>query len=1093
MVIFIRNWDSIMLRTRLLFTTLIFLVLSLPVTSLAADHPLAGIPLRNIGPALTSGRVSDFAFVPGKPQSFYVSMASGSLWKTENNGITWKALFEKENSFAIGVVELDPSNPNIVWVGSGENNAQRSVGYGDGVYKSVDGGKSWKHMGLKNSGHISMIRFHPGDSNTVYVAAQGPLWSSGGDRGLYRSTDGGKNWQRILDIDENTGVNEFVISASDPDVIVASSYQRRRHVWTLINGGPGSAIHKTTDGGVSWQKLKGDLPDGDLGRIGLAAAPSAPNMIYAIIEADKKDKGVYRSTDFGESWDKRSDHMTSSPQYYNELYVDPQDPERVYSVDTFTQVSADGGKSWGKISFKNRHVDDHALWIDPGNSDHLFIGGDGGVYESWDRGQLWRHVRNLPATQFYRATPDNDAPFYNVCAGTQDNFTLCGPSRNTKTDGITNADWSVAQFGDGFKAQIDPTDANIIYAQAQYGSLGRFDRITGESLQITPMPGADENNYNWNWSSPLIISPHNHQRLYYGAERLFRSDDRGESWVAVSGDLSRDIDRNKLDVMGRVWSVDAIAKNVSTSTYGALIAVDESPLVEGLIYAGTDDGLIHVTSNGGDNWSTVDSFRDVPDMSLIEDLIASFHNADVAYAVIDNHKRGDYKPYVLKTENQGRNWELISNNLPERGSAHTIIEDHVDPNLLFVGTEFGLFFSNNGGESWNKLTSLPTIAVRDLEIQRREGDLVVGTFGRGIYILDDYSPLRSSESTLAAGPSLFGVRDPWLYIPDSRRGWGGKGDWGVGRYTADNPPYGAVFAYYLPEDLQSMKDKRRKAEKTRAKEGGDNPYPSWDQLRREDREEAPSITLTVRDASGNVLQRLDAPAGKGFHRIAWNMRYPAPDPVDLTPETEFAPWMSPPQGPMALPGKYTVTVSRRVEGKLVEIASAQSFTLKPLYEGGLVTDDRQALLDFEMQSNDLYRAVMGANKARGEIQDRIDHLMKAVSDTPSSNEAQAQSLRALNIRMQDLKVRFSGDSTISGRAEAVPMSITGRINRVVGGHWDSQSAVTGNYRDSYAIADMQFREALVELKGIATDLAKVEAELQAEGAPWTPGRIPNWP
>jgi hypothetical protein len=544
--------------------------------------------------------------------------------------------------------------------------------------------------------------------------------------------------------------------------------------------------------------------------------------------------------------------------------------------------------------------------------------------------------------------------------------------------------------------------------------------------------------------------------------------------------------------MGRVWSVDSIAKNVSTSTYGALIAVDESPLVEGLIYAGTDDGLIHVTSDGGSNWSKVDSFRDVPDMSLIEDIITSFHDADVAYAVIDNHKRGDYRPYVLKTENRGRSWSLISNNLPERGSAHTIIEDHVDPNLLFVGTEFGVFFSNNGGESWNELTSLPTIAVRDLEIQRREGDLVVGTFGRGVYILDDYSPLRASSDELKQ-PTLFSVRDAWLYIPDSRRGWGGKGDFGVGRYTADNPPYGAVFAYYLPEDLQSLKDKRRKDEQERAKKGEDNPYPSWDQLRREDREEAPSITLTVRDASGDVMQRIAAPAGKGFHRVAWNMRYPAPDPVNLKPETDLAPWMSPPQGPLALPGTYSVSMSKRVGGELVDIASPQPFTLKPLFEGGLVTADRQELLDFQMQSNDLYRAISGANKARGEIQGRIDHLMKALQDTPASSEQQAQTLRVLNARMQDLKVKFSGDSTISSRAEKVPMSLTSRINSIVGGHWDSQSAPTGNYRDSYEIAEQQFSEALAELQTIAADLAEFEAAVQAEGAPWTPGRIPDWP
>lgn len=1081
-----------MMHARLVFTILIITAFSSPALTLAEEHPLSGIPLRSIGPALTSGRVSDFAFTPGQHEKFYVSMASGNLWKTENNGITWKALFENENSFAIGVVELDPSNPNIVWIGTGENNAQRSVGYGDGVYKSVDAGKTWRNMGLKNSGHISMIRFHPADSNTVYVAAQGPLWNPGGDRGLYRSTDGGETWKRILDIDENTGINEFVINPANPDEIVASSYQRRRHVWTLINGGPGSGVHKSVDGGISWRKVENGLPGGDLGRIGLASAPSQPSMIYAIIEANDEDKGVYRSTDFGESWEKRSDYMTTSPQYYNELYVDPADPERVYSMSTFTHVSIDGGENWEKISFKNRHVDDHALWIDPNNSSHMYIGGDGGVYETWDRGELWRHVRNLPVTQFYRSTPDNDFPFYNVCAGTQDNFTLCGPSRNTKTDGITNADWTIAQFGDGFKAQIDPTNADIIYAQAQYGALARFDRVTGERVQIKPMPGADENDYNWNWNAPLIISPHDSNRLYYGAERLFRSDDRGENWKPVSGDLSRKIDRNTLEVMGRVWSVDAIAKNVSTSTYGALIAVDESPLVEGLIYAGTDDGLIHVTSDGGEKWSSVDSFRDVPDMSLIEDIIASHHDADVAYATIDNHKRGDYKPYVLKTENRGRNWSLISNNLPERGSAHTIIEDHIDPDLLFVGTEFGLFFSNDGGQNWNELTGLPTIAVRDLEIQRREGDLVVGTFGRGIYILDDYSPLRSGSDSLSK-PTLFDVRDAWLFNPDGRRGWGGKGDFGVGRYTADNPPYGAVFAYYLPEDLQSMKDKRREIEKERAKKGEDNPYPSWEQLRREDREEAPSITLTVRDEAGNVIQRLSAPAGKGFHRVAWNMRYPAPDPVELKPKTDLAPWESPSQGPMALPGNYSVSMSKRVKGELVEIASAQTFALKPLYEGGLVTDNRQALLDFQMQSNDLYRAITGANEARSEIQSRIDHLLKAVEVTPASDETRAQALRSLNSRMQDLKVRFSGDTTISSRAEAVPMSLNSRINSIVGGHWDSQSAVTGNYRDSLAIADQQFRQALTELKAIAADLAKVEAELEAEGAPWTPGRIPDWP
>ena len=1084
-----------MLRTKLLGTSLLSLFLfssCLPGAVASDGHPLAGIPLRSIGPALTSGRVSDFAFHPDKWQVHYVAFASGNLWKTVNNGITWTPLFEDEGSYSIGVVELDPSNPSTVWVGTGENNSQRSVAFGDGVYKSLDGGNSWKNVGLKESGHISMIRIDPDDGNTVWVAAQGPLWSPGGDRGLYKTTDGGENWSKILDIDENTGINEFVMNPSNPDEIVASSYQRRRHVWTLINGGPGSGVHKTMDGGKTWRKIDGGLPAGDLGRIGLASAPTEPSTVYAIVEADEKDQGVYRSTDFGESWEKRSDHMTSSPQYYNELYVDPNDADVVYSVDTFTHRSEDGGKTWNRISFKNKHVDDHALWIDPDDSSHFYIGGDGGVYETWDRGETWRHVTNLPATQFYRGTPDNDAPFYNVCGGTQDNFTLCGPSRTTFTDGISNADWWIAQFGDGFKAQIDPTDANVVYAQYQYGGLARFDRVTGERLAITPQPGADENNYKWNWNAPLIISPHDSSRLYYGSERLFRSDDRGESWVAVSGDLSRQIDRNQLEVMGRVWSVDAIAKNMSTSMYGSMIALDESPLTEGLLYVGTDDGLIQVSEDGGQNWRREDSFKGVPDMSLVEDIIASQHDANVAYATFDNHKRGDHKPYLMRTQDRGISWELMVDGLPDRGTVHTIIEDHVDPNLLFAGTEFGLFFSNDGARSWQELTGLPTVSVRDLEIQRREGDLVVTTFGRGFYILDDYAPLRTADSDLESGATMFPTRDSWLYNPDSRRGWGGKGDWGTGRYVADNPPYGAVFSYYLAEDLQSLKDQRREAEKERAKDGEDNPYPSWEQLRREDREEAPSVTMIIRDASGNVVRRISGPAGKGFHRVAWDMRYPAPDPVELNPDSDRPPWASPPQGPMVLPGTYSVTLTKRVGGELEEIAGPREFELKALFSGGLVADDRADVLQFEMETAQLYRAVMGANRAAGEIESRIEHLMKAVEDTPSASVQQAASVRALNARMQELQVRLSGDRSLSGRAEPTPLSLTGRIRTIAGGSWDSQSAVTGNYRTSYEIAAKQFPPILAELKAISTDLVSLETELEAEGAPWTPARLPDW-
>ncbi|MEM7280646.1 MAG: glycosyl hydrolase, partial [Pseudomonadota bacterium] len=701
---------------------LVLIFSSAPVTA-DDKHPLAQLPLRTIGPAITSGRISDFAFHPQKKHVFYAAVASGGLWKTENNGTTWKPLFDGEGSYALGVVELAPSDVNTVWVGSGENNSQRSVGFGDGVYKSVDGGVTWKNMGLKDSGHISQIWIHPENADVVLVAAQGPLWNSGGDRGLYKTTDGGSSWTAILTVDENTGVNEFVVDPRNHDRILASTYQRRRHVWTLINGGPESGVHYTTDGGANWMKISAGLPKDNMGRIGLAGVPTDPDRVYAIIEANDEEQGVYHSSDFGLNWKKRSSHMTTSPQYYNELVIDPKNPDRVYSLDTFTHISNDGGKSFSPLGVEHRHVDDHALWINPDDTAHLIIGGDGGIYESHDTGANWRFMGNLPIAQFYRVQPDYVEPFYNVCGGTQDNNSLCAPSRTTLRHGITNADWNLILFGDGYEPQFDPEDPNIVYTQYQYGGLARYDRQTGERLFIVPHPESGQNQPKWNWNTPLIVSPHDSKRIYYAAEALYRSDDRGDNWRVVSPDLTRQLDRNALDVMGRVWSVDTIAKNNSTSIYGAAIALSESTLEEGLIYVGTDDGVMNVTEDDGDTWRRVESFSGVPDMSLIEDVVASLHDSNVAYATIDNHKRGDHKPYVLRSDNRGRSWRLISGDLPERGTAHTIVEDHVDPNLLFVGTEFGVFFTQDRGESWHQLkNNFPTISVRDIEIQRREGD-----------------------------------------------------------------------------------------------------------------------------------------------------------------------------------------------------------------------------------------------------------------------------------------------------------------------------------------------------------------------------------
>jgi len=1055
-------------------------------------NPLANIPLRPIGPAITSGRISDFAFYPGGDHEFLVGVASGNLWKTDNAGITWTPLFDGEGSFAIGVVELDPNDSKTIWVGTGENNAQRSVAYGDGVYKSIDGGATWKNVGLKNSGHISQIWINPDDSDDVLVASQGPLWSDGGDRGLYRTRDGGSTWERILDIDEHTGVNEFVVDPRNHDVIVASSYQRRRHVWVLINGGPGSAIHKTMDGGKTWEKVSAGLPSDHMGRIGLAGAPSDPDMIYAIIEANDEEKGVYRSTDFGGNWSKRSSYMSTSPQYYNELVVDPHNSERVYSLSTFTHKSEDGGVTFAPISNEWRHVDDHALWIDPNNTRHLYIGGDGGIYETWDRGDTWRHVRNLSIAQFYRIQPDNDEPFYNVCGGTQDNNSLCAPSRTTVIHGVTNSDWKFVLGGDGYEPQIDPTDPNIIYPQYQYGGLARYDRRTQERVYITPQPASGEDRYKWNWNTPLIISPHSSTRLYYAAEYLFRSDDRGDSWEKISPDLTQQLDRNQLDVMGRVWGIDTIAKNDSTSIYGSAIMISESPLREGLIYVSTDDGVINITEDGGDNWRRIEKFSGVPDMSYIDDVLASSHDTNVAYAVFDNHKRGDYKPYVMKTENGGRSWKSIVGNLPGRGSAHSIVEDHVDPDLLFLGTEFGLFVTQDGGANWTQLkNNFPTIAVRDIEIQQRENDLVVGTFGRGIYILDDYSALRTKQSALES-QQLFPVRDPWLYIEGDL--WDGreKGSMGAAFFNTPNPPFGAVFTYYLEDGVKSRKAARREKEIEIEKEGGDTPYPAWDAVRAEDREVSPAVYVMVRDADGTLVRQVAGETAKGLHRSAWDLRLPAPDPINLEDQGERPYWEQPPVGPLALPGEYTARLAVEKDGVVSEVGAAQSFTVKALDASPEITSDRRALQAFQLKAANLQRAVAGASNAIEELNNRIAYVRAAIVQTPAAGDDDRSKLQDIAGRLADVNVSINGNATIAGRNEPVAMSVSERAGRIYGILVYSQSPVGGLFEESYEIAATEFRSALASLRSVERDLSALEGELDVKGAPWTPGRIPDW-
>ncbi len=1053
-----------------------------------------GLALRGIGPAFNSGRVADIAVDPADHATWYVAVASGGVWKTVNTGITWEAVFDTAGSYSIGCVTIDPNDPLTVWVGTGENNSQRSVGYGDGVYKSVDGGRGWKRMGLVESEHIGRILVDPRDSDVVFVAAQGPLWRDGGDRGLYRTLDGGETWDCVLEISPVTGVSDVVMDPRNPDVMYASAYQRQRHVWALIDGGPESGIYKTTDGGETWTQLTNGLPSGDVGRIGLALAPTEPDWIYAIVEAAEDKGGFFRSTDAGGNWEKRSDYVSGSPQYYQELYVDPRDPTRVYSMDTIMQVTEDGGKTFSRMPREFKHVDNHALWIDPEDTDHLVAGCDGGVYETFDRGENWGFKANLPVTQFYKIEVDNGKPFYNVYGGTQDNNTLGGPSRTNTIHGIVNSDWYVTVGGDGFQSRIDPDNPDIVYSQWQYGGLIRFDRKSGEEVDIRPQHEPNEAPDRWNWDAPLVLSPHAPTRLYFGSQRVYRSDDRGNSWTQISGDLTRHLDRNKLKIMGRVWSVDAVAKNRSTSFYGTLVALDESPLAEGLIYAGSDDGLIQVTEDGGATWRKDEDFPGVPELSYVSRITASLHDAGTVYASFDNHKMGDFKPYLLKSTNRGRSWKSIAGDLPERGTVYSVVEDHVNPDLLFAGTEFGVFFTTDGGKHWVQLEGgIPVIAVRDLAIQRRENDLVVGTFGRGFYILDDYSALRGvNEDLLDADAVLFGVKDPWMYIP--ARPWGGskKGSQGQAFFAAPNPPFGAVFTYYLAEDIRTRREARREREKDLEKEDKDVFYPPWDSLRVEAREEAPTILLTVTDADGQVVSRVEGPVKKGFHRVAWNLRYPSPEPVLLNGPPR-SPWADPAIGPMVAPGVYTVSMAKRVDGAVTPLGEPQEFEARPLGNATLPAADREAVLVFQRSTARLQRAVLGAVQAGREARTRLDHLVEALDVTPGEHPELNARARSLRESLADMMTELTGDAVVRKYNEPTALSIRERVQRIVGGQWQSTSEIPGTHRRAYEIAAEQFGELLPQLdKLIEVDLRALEKDADKAGVPWTPGRVPEW-
>ena len=1055
----------------------------------------SGLKFRSIGPGAASGRVMSIAVNPKKTDEYYVGVASGGVWKTVNDGTTWTPVFDGEGSYSIGWVALDPNDASVVWVGSGESNSQRSVSYGDGIYRSDDGGKNFQNLGLKKSEHIGRVVIDPRDSKVVYVAAEGPLWGPGGDRGLYKSADGGKTWKAVLTISDNTGVVDVAIDPSNPDIVYAAAYQRRRHVYTLIDGGPESAIYKSTDAGATWNKLKSGLPTVDMGRIGLAVSPADPNVVYATIEAADGKGGVFRSNDKGATWEKRNEFDVGA-MYYARVVPDPKNVDRIFVMNVSLRESLDGGKTLHKINEVNHHGDNHALWIDPDDTKHWLLGSDGGMYETRDDAKTWQYKANLPTMQFYDVAVDNALPFYNVCGGTQDYFSWCGPSRTRDLNGIVNSDWFVTTGGDGFRSQVDPVDANTIYSESQYGVLVRYDKPTGQELLLQPQESKGEPPLRWNWDSPIIISPHSHTRLYFAANKLFRSDDRGDTWKAISADLSRQIDRNKLPVMGKVWGPDAVAKNQSTSFYGNIVALAESPKKEGLIYAGTDDGLIQMTGNGGASWTKYEKFPGVPEMTYVSRLAASNFDANTVFAAFENHKNEDFKPYLLKSTDSGKTWTSIAGDLPESGPVLAFAEDTVNANLLFAGTETGAFFTVDGGAHWVRLKGgLPTIAVRDIVIQAREGDLVIATFGRGFYVLDDITPLRQIKAeSVEQAAAMFPVKDTLLYVERHALGGPRKGYQGDSFFTADNPPYGAVFTVYLKDKIKTKKEKRQETEKEAAKKNQTPPYPTNDELRAEAEEAKPELYFVIYDESGAAIRRVDGNTDSGFQRAAWDLRYPAAqvrEHSDEGGEEDFPDAAD--QGPLVLAGSYSVRMFENVGGTVTEVAGPQTFKVATEGSASMSPADRAAQEELLRKVARLYGATSGAQRTAEEVESRLKKIREALRDVPASEKQLDAVADGIEQRNREILRALRGDAVLARRSEQVPTSISDRVSGIMEGERFSLAKPTQTHVDAYGIAAAEFADQLAKLHVLVeVDLTKLEKDMEAAGAPWTPGRVPEW-
>lgn len=1052
--------------------------------SIFSNKTFSGLKLRSIGPAYMSGRIADVAIHPTNNNIWYVAVGSGGVWKTMNAGTTWDPVFDKQSVYSIGCVTIDKENPNVVWVGTGENIGGRHVGFGDGIYKSSNGGKTWKNMGLKESQHISEIVIHPKNSDIIWVAAQGPLWSKGGERGFYKTIDGGKTWKKTLGDSEWVGVTDIAIDPSNPDRLYAATWQRQRTVAAYMGGGPGTTIYRSEDGGESWLKITEGLPKSNMGKIGLAVSPQKPDVVYAAIELDRRTGGVFKSTNRGASWSKQSEAVSGAtgPHYYQELYASPHQFDRVYLVDVRIQVSDNGGKNFRRLKEKQKHSDNHVIAFRCDEPDYLLIGTDGGLYESFDLADNWRFAANLPLTQYYKLAVDDASPFYNIYGGTQDNGTQAGPVRTDNRQGITNADWTHILFADGHQPATEPGNPNIVYAEWQEGNLVRIDRTTGEIVGIKPQPAEGEDYERFNWDSPILVSPHLPTRLYFASQRVWRSDDRGDSWKTISSDLTRNQERLELPLMERTWSWDSPWDMDAMSNYNTITSLAESPKKEGLIYAGTDDGFIQVTEDGGASWRkiAVGNLPDVPSTAFVNDIKADLFDANTVYVALDNHKYGDFKPYLLKSTNAGKSWKSIKGNMPEKTLVWRFVQDHVNPGLYFAATEFGIYFTVDGGKLWAKLTGgVPTISFRDLAIQRRENDLVGASFGRSFYVFDDYSPLRDvTIDQLKEEATLFSTRDALWYIQKM-----GKDSQGAAYYVAPNPDFGAVFTYYLSEGYKTGKEIRKEKEKKLNKNNENIAFPGWDALEEERMEASPKVWLTVKDSDGNVVRKINGCTKKGFHRIAWNLRYASKSVIEINGKKEVDEWR--PRGfGMVEPGTYTVLLSKEINGVITDLSKPVTFNVVPLRKGTLEGADYDVVVEFWRELNAFKGSMSTFNVKLQKAIKTVKGMQFSLTNAENQPGDLESKLYELRMELLDFDRRVNGDRSKREVGVKTSPTIQYRLQAAQGGVTNSTYGPTSTHIDSFDIAKKEFIVLSKDLDVIVDQkIPEMKKALKEAGAP----------